>query len=295
MLNETNISCFLCLAETLSFTETARRLYLSQQAVSKNIMSLEMDLGFSLFNRYEKKITLTEEGEKCAKLLTRLTGEFNTEVENIKKDLMATNRCINIGYQNLVDFGNNMTAASYKMRSINPGVLLKAQRFSPGELTQKLYSNDLDVIILYERYIPDNPDYNIRRFMGVDIDILYSLSDPLSPAAKSLKELEDLPYIVDIFDGESKKALSERIKKESDLLGFQPMSVVTVPNRESAYLTAELNGGVLLCTSASQVEKSHRLKRYHTGQKDYICCAWRKSSTNKNIEQYVDLLISAYK
>jgi DNA-binding transcriptional LysR family regulator len=45
MITDAAISCFLSLAETLSFTETANRLYMTQQGVSKIIASLEEELG----------------------------------------------------------------------------------------------------------------------------------------------------------------------------------------------------------------------------------------------------------
>lgn len=59
MLHENKIRCFLSLAETQNFTMTASLLYLSQQAVSKNIVSLEEDLGMKLFTRTSRSVELT--------------------------------------------------------------------------------------------------------------------------------------------------------------------------------------------------------------------------------------------
>ena len=49
MINETAIKCFLSLTNTLSFTETAKEMYMTQQSVSKYIARLEEELGFRLF------------------------------------------------------------------------------------------------------------------------------------------------------------------------------------------------------------------------------------------------------
>ena len=51
MTNEASIKCFMALCETLSFTEAARQLFMTQQSVSKYIAKLEEDLGFQLFQR----------------------------------------------------------------------------------------------------------------------------------------------------------------------------------------------------------------------------------------------------
>lgn len=45
------IECFLELAETLNYTVTAQKMFISQPAVSKHIQTLEADLGFKLIDR----------------------------------------------------------------------------------------------------------------------------------------------------------------------------------------------------------------------------------------------------
>ncbi|MDR0861570.1 MAG: LysR family transcriptional regulator, partial [Oscillospiraceae bacterium] len=64
MINETVARCFLILAETLSFTQTARQMYVTQQAVSKCIAKLEDDVGFVLFRRTHHYVRLTPAGEE---------------------------------------------------------------------------------------------------------------------------------------------------------------------------------------------------------------------------------------
>ncbi|WP_330251957.1 LysR family transcriptional regulator [Nocardia sp. NBC_00565] len=54
---------FLAVAEELSFTHAAERLYLSQPALSKQIRALERHLGTLLFTRDRQQVTLTPVGE----------------------------------------------------------------------------------------------------------------------------------------------------------------------------------------------------------------------------------------
>lgn len=54
---------FYYVAETLSFSEAAKKLYISQSAVSQSIKALENNLGKTLFNRSTKHVELTREGE----------------------------------------------------------------------------------------------------------------------------------------------------------------------------------------------------------------------------------------
>jgi DNA-binding transcriptional LysR family regulator len=54
---------FVAVAEELSFSAAARRLYLSQQALSRIIQQLEQDLGVKLFERTTRSVRLTPAGE----------------------------------------------------------------------------------------------------------------------------------------------------------------------------------------------------------------------------------------
>ncbi len=56
------LRCFVAAAEELSFTAAARRVYVSQQALSRVIAQLERGLGIALFERTTRSVTLTEAG-----------------------------------------------------------------------------------------------------------------------------------------------------------------------------------------------------------------------------------------
>ena len=58
-----NLECFVRSAEGGSFSEAARRLGLTPAAVSRNVATLERNLGVRLFQRSTRRLTLTEAGE----------------------------------------------------------------------------------------------------------------------------------------------------------------------------------------------------------------------------------------
>ncbi|MGW1723243.1 LysR family transcriptional regulator [Streptomyces sp. NPDC002306] len=58
------LRAFLAVAEELHFTRAAARLYVAQQALSRDVRRLERELGAELFVRTTRQVTLTADGER---------------------------------------------------------------------------------------------------------------------------------------------------------------------------------------------------------------------------------------
>ncbi|MEU9990209.1 LysR family transcriptional regulator [Streptomyces sp. NPDC007971] len=58
------LRAFLTVAEELHFTRAAARLYVAQQALSRDVRRLERELGAELFVRTTRQVTLTVDGER---------------------------------------------------------------------------------------------------------------------------------------------------------------------------------------------------------------------------------------
>ena len=76
-----NLSAFIAVADTGSFSEASELLYLTQPAVSKRVSSLEAELDVQLFDRIGRKVTLTEAGSS---LLARARNILQ-QVEDSKR------------------------------------------------------------------------------------------------------------------------------------------------------------------------------------------------------------------
>ncbi|MEE8716663.1 MAG: LysR family transcriptional regulator [Coriobacteriales bacterium] len=62
MINNWRLECFVCVSQTLNFRQAAEALHVSQPALTRQINSLEADLGVRLFDRDTTHVSLTNEG-----------------------------------------------------------------------------------------------------------------------------------------------------------------------------------------------------------------------------------------
>ncbi|WP_371579858.1 LysR family transcriptional regulator [Streptomyces sp. NBC_01314] len=63
---------FLAVAEELHFTRAAARLYVAQQALSRDVRRLERELGVELFLRTTRQVVLTADGERLVPYARRV-------------------------------------------------------------------------------------------------------------------------------------------------------------------------------------------------------------------------------
>ncbi|MCI5851239.1 MAG: LysR family transcriptional regulator [Sutterellaceae bacterium] len=80
------VRIFCSLAETRSFSETARQTGISQPTVSRQILELEDDLGFALFDRTTRPIRLSPEGRMLLGVLARQREDLGKTLDLLRTD-----------------------------------------------------------------------------------------------------------------------------------------------------------------------------------------------------------------
>ena len=82
------LSIFIIVANCGSFSKSAEKLYISPNAVMKQINHLEEDLDIVLFDRSHRGLTLTEEGKyiyEKAQYLMQFCDEVMKQAKELKK------------------------------------------------------------------------------------------------------------------------------------------------------------------------------------------------------------------
>lgn len=78
-----SLNAFVNIVETGSFSKAAEAISITQPAISKRISSLENQLGCKLFERVQRSVQLTEEGQELLPRATSILREVNNAKQSI--------------------------------------------------------------------------------------------------------------------------------------------------------------------------------------------------------------------
>lgn len=96
MMDIHKLEIFIDLSETLNYTETAERKYTTQSNISKQIISLETELGTPLFERTHRKIILNSSGQLILPHAKELVNHFYKMKEDLYEQKNKEELSLNI-------------------------------------------------------------------------------------------------------------------------------------------------------------------------------------------------------
>lgn len=294
MITDVSLQCFLSLTQTLNFTKTAHELSLTQQSVSQNISKLEAALGFPLFIRDRRHVELTLSGKKYQAFVSEFLArerELRRECQSLSPSQPET---IYGGFQDWTLLGPAANLSMSLLRQRMPHVTVDITRKQPGILIRGFLENELQLIVVYERWAPHDPGINVAPLQETEYMILVSSDNPLATTKATYEDFTSQPYIADNFGWESYTDTEKRMRRELSMLGFTPARLVITSDREAAYTAAEMGRGCVLASDMNRVLGDSNLVAYPTGLKEDLVCVWRANASPAT-EAYAHCLIEAYK
>ena len=143
---------FVTAAETLNFTEAARRHFISQPAISSQISALERSLKVKLFRRSSHQVRLTEAGrafyDDAADILERL------EAAQVRAANIAEGRVGRIAVATLAVSPSRLGRCLSAFYQRCPEVQVDLSFFNGREMTQALQEESFDLYFAVEGLFP---------------------------------------------------------------------------------------------------------------------------------------------
>jgi DNA-binding transcriptional LysR family regulator len=188
-MNRHQLECFLEVAESLSFARAAEILNISQPAVSRQISSLESDLGVTLFHRTTRNVSLTSYGQAFLPHAKDIHNRMLAAYVNIQHDQDTYVPILNLGCSISSDldfFTYVLELCRKKMPELHPYMKVMSHK----RLIKQLQQGDLDLAFGYEEPLQNTAKLCFTHLFYTDICCAVSVSHPF--AGKKSIALKDL-------------------------------------------------------------------------------------------------------
>ena len=242
-MNLEQLRGFLEVAATGHFTRAAERLHLAQPSLSRQIASLEHDLGSELFHRARGHISLTAAGEALLPLARRMLADAET-VRREMAELAGLQRgrvrlgatptlCVSLAVEAIAAF-----------HEAHPGIELHLTERGSRDLIAELSEGSLDLALVTSPAARSGTATGLSRTPLLAEELVVVSSAGLPPVgdgvAVALEELARMPLIV-FHESYDLRAETEAAFRAS---GLTPRVVLEGPEMDAVLRCVERGLGV---------------------------------------------------
>lgn len=287
-MNTNQIDCFLEAAKRLSFSAAATELFLSPQAVSKQVIALEKELNTRLFDRNGPKLRLTETGAMYQRLFENQFRQYNFLREDIQLHQKSLAMGLRVGMSEWLDPYGTFGEGLQSFFAAKPSTNFSLYHQTNNELLDALLSGRVDCAFFSGAQKPDRRDLECTVVATEDIH-LFAPSD-----------LGDGPFREDCWGLPLLMTLAwDWIRTEYRLLGarerlvanLNPPELVTLPNYQSLLAEMSHTRGVTLagCRFSPYLSMEH-LRGHNLGIVDEVVCLWHQTNENPLLPELAEHL-----
>jgi DNA-binding transcriptional LysR family regulator len=241
MIDLNAIQTFLTVAELNSFSEAARRLNLSQPAISQTIHNLERQFGVELFVRKGRSVHLTEAGQ----LLQGLGRELLTNANRLEEMMNSVQGHV-IGEMTV---GCSTTSGKYllpgliaRFRQRYPQLRINVSVTSRDSVIKKLISGDL--LLGVSSKIIESSELEYKEFFTDDVILIVPANHRWASFRRIYPDdLLEEPIILREEVAGTSEVLMEGLRQHDILPGMLKVAM-TLGNAEAIEMAVEEGLGI---------------------------------------------------
>ena len=282
MLNESTLRSFLILAREGSYTKTARQLFLSQQAVSKQMARLEEDLGCTLFRRAGGKLVLTGAGQVFYDAFSRMDGILEEAKRQAGQMDDSWDNTLVIGVLDAMILPPVIRELNRRFRRLYPDIKLAYKNNTTG-LRPWLEDGTIDVAFSLAHDCPAQeglvaiPIQPVREILAVSAD------HPLATEDADYLDFRDEPVLYTPHPGLELEEQLQKILPE----GFSGTRMVPMDDFMASSVAAEQMEGVMILHEGTRLDENRNFRFYPTGRTNAVVLAYPSALKKRCARRYV--------
>ncbi len=224
----------IAVADELNFTRAAEKLSIAQPALSQQIQSLERVLGFELFDRSQKRISLTEPGRQFVAEARDLILQAERVRETGRRAALGQEGQLRLGF---MGFATSPFLADLvqEFRTRFPKVSISLHDLAPEEQIRKLAAEELDAGFCRSAATGRGPRFGHEEVYRDRFHV--ATCDRCALACRNdveLHELANMPMV--LYDRSRAPKMIDDALELCERAGFQPRIAAVTDNMQSLAL-----------------------------------------------------------
>jgi len=281
---------FLALAKDLHFRKAAERLYISQPGLSRQIKQMEEDLGFSLFERHNRKVELTKAGLYLQKELKNTFKQLDDILEHAKLVNDGLDGNLKLGY-----VGSAMQIVIpdllLKYKNKHPHVLFSLNEMDNEKQIQALLNREIDVGFVRMERVPRG--INLHPIFEDTFSLVLPKGHPLNESNfEDLSQFKDEAFI--LFESSYSESYHEKVMQIFDHSNFSPIISHQTVNASSIFRLVEKEFGVAIVPTSLKLGYDMDIKFIELNnipQRTTLRMVWNNMNTNPVLDNLINTLV----
>lgn len=252
--DQQQLKYFLAVAEELNFTKAAKRFYISQTAMTQQIRHLEDALGVRLFDRTNRKVSLTVAGKVFVEEAQAILARTDHAISRVKSTTAGQTGSLSIGF--VKNFENtNLGWVLKRFHDKYPGISISLDRAIPSALSEGLNRHLYDCILTINLGSYTDLFWSVRTIRNYPLYAVVYPGHPLAHRESVARyELRAEQFILNELSTNGQ--LPERILLDYARSGFSPDVTLQSDDIECILLLVSAGIGIAILPQYTFAETS---------------------------------------
>ena len=189
------LSYFVTVADLRNFTRAAAAVHVAQPSLSKQIQTLERELGAPLFNRARGNITLTAAGETLLPFARRVLADVEAARVQVRELVGLERGRLRLGATPSVSTVV-MPSALRTYRDRYPGIDVAVEEGGSRDLVRLLADGQLDVALLIGPLKTRGPALETETLLDEPLVVAVATDYPLPSRSIRVRDLAEHPLVM---------------------------------------------------------------------------------------------------
>jgi LysR family transcriptional activator of glutamate synthase operon len=245
-MDTTQLKCFISVAQTLNFTEAAKRNNMTQPGISHHINELERQLEARLFIRTNRVVELTAAGKEFLPYALNIVQTAEKAAFRVRQVDSGTLGHVSISAVSTSSaIVSKCLAAFYKE---HPKILVDISFTSGNAQIIAINENNYDFHFVLLDYIPAGKSFDYIVTHEDNLCLILPKGHPAAGKQLDFAALRDEPFIT--FDEAQGPALYTQIMKICEFYNYNPHIVNRYDRAESVLLSVGAGLGISIIPRA---------------------------------------------